>query len=607
MASSNRQDSANIATAPATGPDAGIFQPGPGSELGVVFLDAPLAGALAIHPVQQAQLFGARFPASAAVASLQGGNLILDFANGGAVVLHGYLDALRAGKPASLVFQDGVFYEPPLGPGLAAALGSDLGVASGPEAQTPEPSPGQAGGSRAYEDNFGALAAGLQASGALGTPAPTPAAAGTAFGTGPGPGGDAATPPPSAADLFASITTQGQAPAAVVNQAPSDLSLAPSAVDELPLIGLPVGFASVTDPDPGDSHSFALLDNAGGRFVIDAASGLVRTAAVLDFETAASHDIIVRAIDSGGATIDRSFTITVNDLNEIVGGPGADNIVGTAATDVIDGQGGDDVINAGAGDDLVFGGIGRDTLNGDAGDDFLFGEAENDILNGGAGADSLFGGSGNDVLQIDAQDILIDGGAGIDRAEVQGAAGVSLNLTTSSIELAFGGAGNDSFDATGSNVGVRMDGGGGNDTLIGGNLGDRLRGEAGDDTLRGGPGDDLLDGGLGNDSLTGLGGNDVFAVNLSFAGGQFTAEGNDTVTDFAPGDVLSFRGVIDDNGDTFIDLADLSGHVAVASAGGTATLTFDGGGMVTLQNLSGGPFNSLNDFAAAGLTVEALP
>ena len=152
---------------------------------------------------------------------------------------------------------------------------------------------------------------------------------------------------------------------------------------------------------------------------------------------------------------------------------------------------------------------------------------------------------------------------------------------------------------------MRADGAGGNDTLTGGDAADRLRGEGGDDALVGGGGDDLLEGGPGNDSLTGGAGSDTFAINLTFGGGTFTAEGNDTITDFSPGDVLSFRGVIDDNADANISLADLNGHLTVASAGGTTTLTFDGGGVVTLENL-GGAYSSLAELTAAGFNIEGV-
>ncbi len=586
-----------------------------------LFLSAPGDAERSVHKVYPDQIVGAQFPSTAASALLEGPDLVLAFSNGGAIVLAGFLSALQAENPPQLVFEDGTIFAFPSHLARAAPVQEDTGlsVASGPGAPAPETDPGVPTGQRTFErdqgygEDFGGLSEGLEASGTLSSPgfaAPDQVAAS---------GGERRTPAQPASDLIlvdpdsgilidpdsGSPQAEAQVQPVAGNTPPSGLSLSGGSVDELIFAGIPVGFASATDPDAGDSLTFALTNDAGGRFVVNAVSGLVSTALPLDFETAASHTITVRATDSAGAATEGSFTIAVNDLSEIAGSAGADVLVGTAQIDVIDGQDGDDQISGGDGNDIIFGGIGRDTLDGEGGDDSLFGEAENDILIGGPGADRLFGGSGNDALFIDANDIFIDGGAGTDRVDVQGAAGVTLNMTSSSIELAFGGAGNDIFDATGSSASIRQDGAGGNDTLTGGNGGDRLRGADGADTLFGGAGGDLLDGGAQNDSLTGGAGSDVFVFNLSFAGGQFTAEGNDTIADLTTADTLSFRGLLDVNGDTFVDLADLIGHVSVASAGATTTLSFDGGGSVDLSGIAG-PFGSLADLTAAGFTLEGM-
>jgi cadherin domain-containing protein/hemolysin type calcium-binding protein len=586
------------------------------SEADALFLSVPTGADRSVYRVFPDQIIGAQFPATAANALLEGADLVLAFSNGGSITLTGFLIALQAENPPQLIFEDGAIFTLPDHVARAAPAPEDAGlsVASGPGDQAPGADPGVPAAQNLFErdqgygHDFGGLSEGLQASGTLSPPGFGPAdqAAGS--------DGARLTPPP-ASDLVsfepslsqAQIQAQAQAQAQSVasNRPPSGISLSGNSVDELIFVGIPVGIVTATDPDPGDNLTYSLSDNAGGRFAINAVSGLISTALPLDFEAAASHTITVRATDSAGATTEESFTIAVNDLNEISGGAGADILAGTAQTDVIDGQDGDDQISGGDGNDVLLGGIGRDVLNGDGGNDFLFGEASNDTLDGGAGADQLFGGSGNDILLIDANDTFIDGGAGTDRVNVQGAGGVTLNMTSSSIELAFGGAGDDIFDATGSSANIRQDGDGGNDTLTGGNGGDRLRGVGGADTLSGGPGNDTLDGGAQNDSLTGGAGADVFIFNLTFAGGLFTAEGSDTIADLTTGDILSFRGVVDVNGDTAIDLADLIGHVSVASAGGTTTLSFDGGGSIGLEGLAG-PFASLADLTAAGFTLEGL-
>jgi hypothetical protein len=76
----------------------------------------------------------------------------------------------------------------------------------------------------------------------------------------------------------------------------------------------------------------------------------------------------------------------------------------------------------------------------------------------------------------------------------------------------------------GNEVGNRLEGFGGNDTLLGSGGGDMLVGGSGRDWLDGGEGDDTLTGGLGNDRF-------VFAI----------GSGSDRVADFTTGDRIDLR------------------------------------------------------------------
>src|SRR5205807_2661220 len=60
--------------------------------------------------------------------------------------------------------------------------------------------------------------------------------------------------------------------------------------------------------------TYSLADNAGGRFAINAATGVVTLAnsALLDYETAATHTVVVQASDGAGGSSTRSFSIAVN-------------------------------------------------------------------------------------------------------------------------------------------------------------------------------------------------------------------------------------------------------------------------------------------------------
>ncbi|WP_372898259.1 DUF4347 domain-containing protein, partial [Stieleria sp.] len=78
-----------------------------------------------------------------------------------------------------------------------------------------------------------------------------------------------------------------------------------------------VGSVSAVDPDAGDTFTYALTDSAGGRFAISAAGEIsVANAALIDFESATSHNITVEVTDSASNTYSEVFTINVNDVNE---------------------------------------------------------------------------------------------------------------------------------------------------------------------------------------------------------------------------------------------------------------------------------------------------
>lgn len=121
-------------------------------------------------------------------------------------------------------------------------------------------------------------------------------------------------------------------------------------------------------------------------------------------------------------------------------------IHGTRAPDVIAAGPGPNVIHGGGGNDVICGGFGRDRISGDRGNDTIDGKRGNDSVHGGRGSDELdggvdrdevLGGSGNDVVRggpgnrDDA-----DGGPGDD--DVAGGRGA--------LDTVLGGIGNDRID-----------------------------------------------------------------------------------------------------------------------------------------------------------------
>ncbi len=102
----------------------------------------------------------------------------------------------------------------------------------------------------------------------------------------------------------------------------------------------------VMDLDSGDTHTFSLVDDAGGRFQINGTTGEITVAngTLLDYETATSHNITVRATDSGGLTYDEVLAIQITDVNDapvntvpgaqVVAEDTALNITGLSVNDV---------------------------------------------------------------------------------------------------------------------------------------------------------------------------------------------------------------------------------------------------------------------------------
>ncbi len=107
-----------------------------------------------------------------------------------------------------------------------------------------------------------------------------------------------------------------------VNETPpisaiTDSNAAANTVTEDASVGAVVGITALaTDPDAGDTVSYALTDNAGGLFAIDANTGVVTVAGALDAETAASHNVEVTATSTDGSTSTETFAVNVTDVNE---------------------------------------------------------------------------------------------------------------------------------------------------------------------------------------------------------------------------------------------------------------------------------------------------
>ena len=262
----------------------------------------------------------------------------------------------------------------------------------------------------------------------------------------------------------------------VINDPPTDLALSASSVTENAAIGTVVGDLSAVDPDRGDTLTYALLDNAGGRFAT--VNGQLVVAGAIDFEETPTLQVTVRVTDSAGNAVEESFVVTVGNVAgvSILGHATLGDVIGADSTpattdeeDIVDGRGGNDVIDGRGGNDTLLGGDG------------------NDLLRGGAGADSLLGGAGDDTYVVgEAGDVVVEApGGGYDRvvASIDWTLGAELERLSLAGVADLNGTGNALANRLDGNAGANiLDGGEGNDVLFGGAGADTLLGGAGDDT-----------------------------------------------------------------------------------------------------------------------------
>lgn len=185
------------------------------------------------------------------------------------------------------------------------------------------------------------------------------------------------------------------------------------------------------------------------------------------------------------------------------GSSGADIFTAPDSDDwTILGLGGSDTLTGFDGDDTIDGGPGNDTLNGGEGNDiFQFGPKPStgfDIVNGGNGTDIIQAIADGVIIGLEAVDGVEDISAnGFSGVTIRGSANANIfnfsNYLLSGIGLIAGGAGDDTIIGSLS-VANSIDGGTGNDTLVGGNLDDSF-------LIGKNSGFDSFDGGLGFDSI----------------------------------------------------------------------------------------------------------
>jgi Ca2+-binding RTX toxin-like protein len=349
---------------------------------------------------------------------------------------------------------------------------------------------------------------------------------------------------------------------------------------------------------------------------------------------------LIKLTIDGGAGND---TITGGDGNDtLLGGDGNDVIIGGRGNDTAQLGAGDDtfVWNPGDGSDVVEGQAGTDTLvfNGsnvsekisisanhgrvslvrDVGNVTMdLNGVEHIQLNALGGADNITVNdlSGTGVTQV-AIDLASPPGSGMgdlaadtvtvnatkydDVIAVQGqggsltVAGLSELVTISGSEatdalVVAGGAGNDTLSAAllaAGNTTLTLDGGAGNDTIIG---------SQGADILLGGDGNDTVTGGRGNDTALLGNGNDTFIWN--------PGDGSDTVEGQAGTDTLVFNGAnINEN----MDISANGQRVRLSRDVGNVVMDLNGVEHIQVNALGGADTITVNDLTGTDVTRVAL-
>ncbi|MDY0035159.1 MAG: calcium-binding protein [Zoogloea oleivorans] len=406
------------------------------------------------------------------------------------------------------------------------------------------------------------------------------------------------------------------------------------------------------------------------NFIIDGSAGndvITGTAGADHILGGTGNDVL-----SGGAGDDTFLLLTGSDANgsdRFYGGTGINAIVGGWSFDtlrvmdrlanlvdiqVLDGGdsnlGYNTVMATDASDTLDFsgmtvnnfiidGGAGNDTITGTTGNDYIRGGLGADLLIGGGGNDVLLGGAGNDIFRLNTGGDLsgydsYDGGTGVntiiggwsydvlhvasDMSNLKGIQVIDGGDTTWAYNTIAGTSGDDRLDFTGKILrNCYIDGGLGNDRIVGTAAGDFIRGGGGNDVLIGAGGNDLFilntggdlsgvdqyDGGNGINGIVGGWSYDVLYVNdqLSNLKNIQVIDGGDgnwgynTIRGTAANETLDFSA---------LEIYDF----AIDGGAGNDAIT----GTVTADHITGGAGSNLlkgglgDDFLTAGVGRDLL-
>ena len=124
-------------------------------------------------------------------------------------------------------------------------------------------------------------------------------------------------------DSSVGVTPDASAPLTLnitnVNETPTGLALSNASLAENAGNNATIGTLSSTDPDAGDTFTYALVAGAGGddNALFTIAGNTLKANASFDFETKSSYKVRIRTRDAGGLIFDKAFVITITNVNEV--------------------------------------------------------------------------------------------------------------------------------------------------------------------------------------------------------------------------------------------------------------------------------------------------
>jgi len=99
--------------------------------------------------------------------------------------------------------------------------------------------------------------------------------------------------------------------------APTDITLSNATIVENMAIGSPIGTLSATDPDPADTtFTYSLVDGFGDNTDFQIVGNQLSSGKVFNYEATSTYSIKVQVADPHGATFEKTFTISITNVND---------------------------------------------------------------------------------------------------------------------------------------------------------------------------------------------------------------------------------------------------------------------------------------------------